>query len=674
MLQDANRPRPLSSQPSRKWGDEKKEAPKEEKAPSSNDIEWALGTQDWPPSPPPKPKAKAQPLARKVDSFSGSVSSHSASTSGARAGSSHSSSTNNTTRPPVAASSSRAPPSRPVAPAPARSVAPPPRQQLAPMFRSANSRPTASTSTSSNSTSSNSLNSASTSAGLPKKRPQPWDNLDLGVSSRQSKPIKSSFHTVGGTMRDRDDSASSSKARLLTSDSMNIKQKVVLSPEQQMVLKLVVDDGKNVFFTGSAGTGKSVLLREIITSLKNKYKGRADACAVTASTGMAACNIGGLTIHSFSGVGLGKEPADVLIAQVRKNRKSSGRWARTQVLVVDEISMIDGILFDKIAAIASAIKKKPGSPFGGIQASPLLFDRLNTKSWKDTISHTVNLTQVFRQKSTEFIDMLNEMRFGQLSASSIAKFKSLSREMPDGDGTEPTELFPRREDVERSNQARLNALPGEATTYKAEDWTEGPSYGNPNAYLSNFMAPEKLVLKIGAQVMLIKNLDPVLVNGTIGIVTGFGSSDFDEDDDPDDDNFIKREGEREKKKLKMAAAVGAGTAELAPIIEWRIPGGTEKRPAVREEFKVENQKGEKQASRKQYPIILAWAMSIHKSQGQTLPRIKVDLRKVFEKGQSYVALSRAVSLDGLQVIGFDAKKVEAHPKVIAWSKTLTVLS
>ena len=124
-----------------------------------------------------------------------------------------------------------------------------------------------------------------------------------------------------------------------------------------------------------------MLLREIILALKSKFKGRADAVAVTASTGMAACNIGGLTIHSFSGVGLGKEPVDVLIGQVRKNKKSSGRWARTQVLVIDEsqsapvrtadeaclilnvctaVSMIDGILFDKIAGIAQALKKRPG--------------------------------------------------------------------------------------------------------------------------------------------------------------------------------------------------------------------------------------------------------------------------------------------------------------------------
>lgn len=144
---------------------------------------------------------------------------------------------------------------------------------------------------------------------------------------------------------------------MLTSETMDIKQKVILSPEQQMVLKLVVDDGKSVFFTGSAGglssttidrteltffgdglagTGKSVLLREIIASLKRKYKGAADAVAVTASTGMAACNIGGTTIHSFAGIGLGNDAVDLLIGKVKKNRVASGKWQRVKVLVIDE--------------------------------------------------------------------------------------------------------------------------------------------------------------------------------------------------------------------------------------------------------------------------------------------------------------------------------------------------
>ena len=117
---------------------------------------------------------------------------------------------------------------------------------------------------------------------------------------------------------------------------MNIKQKVVLSSEQQRVLQLVVNDGKSLFFTGSAGTGKSVLLREIIASLRKKYASTPDAVAVTASTGIAACNIGGITLHSFGGFGLGLDEPKALVGKMRKNKKAVARWMRTKVLIIDE--------------------------------------------------------------------------------------------------------------------------------------------------------------------------------------------------------------------------------------------------------------------------------------------------------------------------------------------------
>lgn len=131
---------------------------------------------------------------------------------------------------------------------------------------------------------------------------------------------------------------------------LDIKQKLVLSLEQQKVLSHVVAEGKNIFFTGSAGksvrdagqssrcqgTGKSILLREIIKNLRRKYAASADAVAVTASTGIAACNIGGVTLHSFGGAGLGLEKAEVLVSKVRKNKKAAARWLRTKVLIIDE--------------------------------------------------------------------------------------------------------------------------------------------------------------------------------------------------------------------------------------------------------------------------------------------------------------------------------------------------
>lgn len=188
--------------------------------------------------------------------------------------------------------------------------------------------------------------------------------------------------------------------------------RVFLSEEQQHVLDLVVEKKKSVFFTGSAGTGKSVLLREIITSLRKKYAREPDRIAVTASTGLAACNVGGVTLHSFSGIGLGKESTAELVKKVKKNQKARHRWMRTKVLVIDEVSMVDGELFDKLESIARQLRNN-GRPFGGIQLvitgdffqlppvpekgkiAQFAFD---AGTWPTSVEYTIGLHHVFRQK------------------------------------------------------------------------------------------------------------------------------------------------------------------------------------------------------------------------------------------------------------------------------------
>ena len=188
--------------------------------------------------------------------------------------------------------------------------------------------------------------------------------------------------------------------------------RLFLSEEQKKVLGLVVDSKKSVFFTGSAGTGKSVLIREIIQALKQKYKAEPDRVAVTASTGLAACNIGGVTLHSFAGIGLGKEPVEQLVKRIKKNKKTKQRWQRVKFLIIDEISMVDGELFDKLEQIARILRGK-GQPFGGIQlvvtgdffqlppvpdsgrAAKFAFE---ASTWATSIQHTIGLTHVYRQK------------------------------------------------------------------------------------------------------------------------------------------------------------------------------------------------------------------------------------------------------------------------------------
>ncbi|KAJ3491838.1 hypothetical protein NLI96_g410 [Meripilus lineatus] len=441
---------------------------------------------------------------------------------------------------------------------------------------------------------------------------------------------------------------------------------VELSHEQKYILKLV-EQGQSVFYTGSAGTGKSVLLRQIIETLRKKFGIASDAVAITASTGIAACNIGGITIHSFAGIALGLGSAEQLAGKVRSNKKASSRWLRTKALIIDEVSMIDGDLFDKLARVGSIIRKNV-EPFGGIQLivtgdffqlppvtkgpSGQVKFAFEAQSWLQAVKKTFNLTQVFRQKDPQFVDMLNEMRFGNLSETSIAKFKSLSRAPEYEDGIAPTALYPRREDVETSNKAQINRIGNvETHVYTAHDSGAIHKTDQGAKMLSNFMAPAQITLKIGAQVMLIKNMDDTLVNGSMGTVVGFHAREM---DDP---------------MYSGAPQSGSSgsTAKKYPMVEF-TSGRTFL--AVPEMWKVELPNGEPQVVRHQVPLILSWAMSIHKSQGQTLERVKVDLAKVFEKGQAYVALSRATSLEGLQVLNFNSAKVTVHPKVVKWSDTL----
>lgn len=236
--------------------------------------------------------------------------------------------------------------------------------------------------------------------------------------------------------------------------------------------------------------------------------------------------------------------------------------------------------------------------------------------------------------------------------------------------------FPTRQEVENSNQRRLRDLPGESHRYEALD------SGDPvirDKLLSNMMAPKVLELKKGAQVMLIKNLDETLVNGSLGTVIGFSTESafeisggaFDSDErlgDDDVDPLVKRRLAAFGRELDKSAGPDK---KKYPLVQFHaVDGSARIMLCVSEPWKVETPTGEVQASREQLPLILAWALSIHKAQGQTLARVKVDLGRVFEKGQAYVALSRATTQEGLQVLRFDKMKVMAHPRVISFYQKL----
>ncbi|KAJ7163788.1 PIF1-like helicase-domain-containing protein [Mycena crocata] len=142
---------------------------------------------------------------------------------------------------------------------------------------------------------------------------------------------------------------------------------VSLNAEQTVILRQVVDEGKNIFFTGSAGTGKSLLLRAIIKALKKKHAKTPDAISITASTGMAASNIGGMTIHAWGAISPTPTDFELQISCIKKCRPALQRWQKTKVLIVDEVSMVDGPLFTRICKIAETLRKQTDRPFGGIQ-------------------------------------------------------------------------------------------------------------------------------------------------------------------------------------------------------------------------------------------------------------------------------------------------------------------
>ena len=265
-----------------------------------------------------------------------------------------------------------------------------------------------------------------------------------------------------------------------------------LTADQELALE-AVKKGHNIFLTGSAGTGKSFVLRHLIGALKRRHGN--NAVHVTASTGAAAVLIGGTTLHAFAGIGLGKEDAATLVKKVYANKLTSGRWQRARALVIDEVSMIDCDLFDKIDYVARQLKTA-GRPFGGLQiivcgdffqlppvtagsgsaTGPKRF-AFQSKAWSRAVQETVELKRVMRQGEEKFVRVLNELRWGKVSAASSAALlhcqQDRSRSAQWSDGVELTKLYPYNVNVRAENEKRLKSLPGELLTFKAEDLLKG---------------------------------------------------------------------------------------------------------------------------------------------------------------------------------------------------------
>jgi ATP-dependent DNA helicase PIF1 len=433
---------------------------------------------------------------------------------------------------------------------------------------------------------------------------------------------------------------------------------VELGDEQMYAFNTIVHRRKSVFITGKAGVGKSMLMRKVIQELQplNVF--------VTASTGVAALQIGGTTLHTFLGLGLATDPIEKLVKLVRLRDKTRKRINVCDVLIVDEVSMLDPEFFTKCDVVMRVVRGCD-SPFGGAQVVlcgdffqlPPVVKKKNgeavnwefifeTDSWKEAIEETIVLSKIWRQQADPmFSAILNNMRCGCMNAEDIQTLKlcverSLQQKDTNDLDIKPTIMYSCRRDVEDLNLRELALLKEPKHVMTASIWTaekkERPReesarvrkdvLRNANKNAEKYLTtPLILPLKVGAQVMLTWNKDVSagLVNGARGVVTEFVS---------------------ELPVVKFTT--GAEFTIEYNIFEINIPRhGT--------------------LYVRQIPLQLAWASTIHKSQGLSLTSAQISIDgSVFEYGQAYVAMSRVRTLAGVKLTAFSADVVRAHPKVI----------
>lgn len=387
--------------------------------------------------------------------------------------------------------------------------------------------------------------------------------------------------------------------------------------------------GKNLFLSGPAGTGKSF----IVNKLCNFLDAEGIFVARTATTGVAALNVGGSTLHSFFGMGLAQEDVTTLIqTKVKKNKRAVSRIRMTKILVIDEISMCGANLLDKVDLISKYFRYNTDS-FGQMQILllgdflqlPNIINRgeidsfaFSSDAWKEAKIKTINLTEPVRQSDAKFIELLNNIRIGKLDDLSLL-YSRVNAKLNLPQDVKATKLFAKNVDVNNFNLKSLSKLPGEEMVYHSCDF--GTDF-QKNFLDKSCPAPKILNLKIGAAVMLVYNLDVEnsLVNGSIGVVTKF-------------------EGRTPVVRFRD------GCEQRIDPVKWEI-----KEKSINSEGKITYKIS---AWREQYPLKLSWALSCHKSQGSTLNYVDVSLNEIFSCGQAYVALSRCKDIESLTLKPFD---------------------
>jgi ATP-dependent DNA helicase PIF1 len=408
-----------------------------------------------------------------------------------------------------------------------------------------------------------------------------------------------------------------------------------LSDEQLAVLVSIVC-GKTVFFSGSAGTGKSHLMRGLKQMLSSS------TTAFTAYTGLASQQFEcGTTLSKWGGVGIATGSQQEIWGKVRLNKKALERWRNTQVLVIDEVSMVGAELFDALDYVGRRARKDQSKPWGGIQLVlcgdllqlPAINARpiFHAKSWIESVDIFLMLTEVFRQKGDpKLADVLNDIRMGQLDLAGEELVRSLAfTKLDSSDGVDPVHIYPLKVTVAGRNEERLAQLKGQRFVFQASDYAKTPH--DLEAMEKNCGAPSRLELKVGAQVILVWNLctEEGFSNGTVGVVESI--------------------------------AVDLKTGALTPKVKF----GNKVVPIVAQKFETIVNK-QVVSSRTQIPLILGWAITVHKSQGMTIPKVVLDVSRTFECGQLYVGMSRVPHRKGLLLTGFRREHIKADPEVVQW--------
>ena len=414
----------------------------------------------------------------------------------------------------------------------------------------------------------------------------------------------------------------------------------------------VLTTGANVFLTGEPGAGKTYTVNAYVRWLRE----REVEPSITASTGIAATHIGGLTMHSWSGIGIKRSLSPYELDAISQNKKVYGRVRDAKVLIIDEVSMLSASTLEMVDAVCREVRQDRRA-FGGLQVvlvgdffqlppvasreaeeNPSLLENAEDQSnfafrssaWKSLNPLVCYLSEQHRQEDSSFLDFLTALRKNEIDETHYELLRTrYNKNAKDG----ATQLFSHNADVDRLNAKELEKLGGETSEFHMSSF--GPSK-LVETIKRGCLSPEVLALKIGARVMFTKNdtITQRFANGTLGTVASF-----------------------DKESGYPVVKTNEGRTVYTEPMEWTLVDG-----------------GKVLARVTQVPLRLAWAMTVHKSQGMSLDGAHMDLSGVFEYGQGYVALSRVRTLAGLSLAGLSKKALEVHPEILEEDKKFRVLS